>query len=167
MSKRQQLSLYVPFHKKPIIEFVRSSYNPAQSDLIPAHVTLCRNNEIKNWNTIQDKLEQIENISINLKIQTPLRFENNGVYLPCIDFQNDFQNLRNEILKDLIDDVPIAKPHITLMHPRNSVCTDKKFEEILNFQYPDEIEFHSIHLIQQYKDEAWQILQTFKSSPVF
>ncbi|HNM25996.1 MAG TPA: hypothetical protein PKL15_11220, partial [Saprospiraceae bacterium] len=49
--------------------------------------------------------------------------------------------------------------HITLMHPRNSTCTDAIFEEIKVLDFPRELVFGSICLIEQEGEHVWKVLQ--------
>jgi hypothetical protein len=43
---RRQLSLYVPRAEGALLEAVRRVLDPVQAGLIPAHVTLCREDEL-------------------------------------------------------------------------------------------------------------------------
>jgi 2'-5' RNA ligase len=53
-------------------------------------------------------------------------------------------------------------PHITLMHPRNSTCTNTIFEGINKINLPTQLKFNKISLIEQHNDESWNILQEFQ-----
>ena len=46
MTMRRQLSLYVPRAEGALLEAVRRVLDPVQAGLIPAHVTLCREDEL-------------------------------------------------------------------------------------------------------------------------
>jgi len=48
------------------------------------------------------------------------------------------------------------------MHPRNSTCTDKIFEEIEQVNLPSQLIFKSISLIEQVDGGQWETLKTFK-----
>ncbi|MBS1919683.1 MAG: hypothetical protein JST17_05495 [Bacteroidetes bacterium] len=56
------------------------------------------------------------------------------------------------------------KPHITLMHPGNSNCTNEIFVEIQKSKLPELLPFNKISLIEQIGGGQWQILKTFKLS---
>lgn len=162
MKIRRQLSLFVPFHKKPILEYVRSQYNPIQQKLIPAHITFARFPEFQNKEkSILEQLASLESIEIKLKILKPKRV-GKGLLLPSEDYWNHFKNSREKLGFKNSED-----PHLTLMHPRNSECTDDLYEEICKFQFPEEITFHQIHLIEQKAEGPWSVLKIFKNSNQF
>lgn len=46
MTVRRQATLYLPSPCSVAVEAVRSRYNPVQAELIAAHVTLCREDEV-------------------------------------------------------------------------------------------------------------------------
>ena len=156
METRIQLTLFV---ENQAIEEIRTKFNPIQQALISAHITLCR----------EDELEDLEKVIANskaLKIDKPIkisfyeviRFENGkGVLIPANEDNNDFHNLRNAIF------ISPRKhfPHITLMHPRNSTCTDSIFEEIKSYQLPTTLFFNRINLIEQKDGGKWKILDEF------
>ncbi|WP_205945593.1 2'-5' RNA ligase family protein [Pedobacter frigiditerrae] len=144
MKIRRQLTLFV---ENQTIEEIRAKFNQIQHAIIPAHVTLCR----------EDELEDLEKIIANIKallIDKPIKISFNevirfddgkGVLIPANEENIDFHNLRNLILiyprKHL--------PHITLIHPRNSTCTDSIFEEIKSSQLPTTLFFNKIILIDK------------------
>lgn len=156
METRRQLTLFV---ENKTIEEIRAKFNPTQQALISTHVTLCR----------EDELEDLEKVIANirvLKIDKPIeisfneviRFENGkGVLIPANEDNNDFHNLRGAILISPRKHLP----HITLMHPRNSTCTDSIFEEIKSYQLPTTLFFNRINLIAQKDGGKWEILDEF------
>jgi 2'-5' RNA ligase len=52
-------------------------------------------------------------------------------------------------------------PHITLMHPRNSTCTDEIFEELKKLKFALTMKFDRISLIEQVNNGKWKILENF------
>ena len=56
---RQQLTLFLK-DKQEIIEEIRATYNPKQHDLIAAHITLCREEELENIESILKNLGSIK-----------------------------------------------------------------------------------------------------------
>ncbi len=159
---RKQLTLFIEKSNENI-EKIRAEFNPEQFDLIKAHVTLCREDEIEPIDKIIERIR-----SINLK--KPIRIEfngaerfagGNGVLIPAKNENIEFRELRETILgqnKYLKEHFP----HITLMHPRNSKCDDEKFEQILNRELPTVLEFEKISLIEQKNGGKWKILSEFK-----
>lgn len=156
-SGRIQLSLFVPAEQATVIEQVRRQYNPVQYTLIPAHVTLCREDELTSLEAVLKNLEQLDFPAFTITFNTPIRFDNGrGVLLPAID-STFFQELRKIVLKGVVDQPRIHAPHLTLMHPRNSTCTDMHYKEILTINLPDCFHFNKISLIEQVNGGAWAI----------
>lgn len=46
---RRQVSLYLPEPARSIVGAARARADPIQHELIPAHVTLCRDDEATDW----------------------------------------------------------------------------------------------------------------------
>ena len=91
------------------------------------------------------------------------RFDNGkGLFLPTTIDNIEFQDLRRQILVGLIDNPREQEPHITLMHPRNSTCTDVIFETILKHNLPSKLHFNKISLIEQALGAEWEILKEYK-----
>lgn len=143
MKIRRQASLYL--ENAPQIESVRQRFNPIQAALIPAHVTLCREDEVTDWTRFREQLESIVDLELSLGFGAPIR-EDNLVYLPVNSGTEDFHELR----KQLLESEPRAhSPHITLIHPRNGTCTDEIFQEIQSQVDPFKHTFQSVQLIEQ------------------
>jgi len=62
---RRQLTLFIHYQNE-IIEKIRSEFNPTQFNLIAAHVTLCREDEL---DPIERVIENIESIYISKPIK--------------------------------------------------------------------------------------------------
>ena len=146
-----------------MIEKIRAEFNPVQFKLIPAHVTLCRENEIEH---IEKVIENIKSLSLD----NPLRIEfdkvegfdnGKGLFIPAKKLNDGFIELRKSILKGLIEFPVVHHPHITLMHPRNSTCTDQIFSEIIKYNLPTEFNFDTISLIEQSSGGPWKIKNQF------
>lgn len=153
---RKQLTLFI---ENEIIERVRVKFNPIQHDIISAHVTLCREDELKDLETV---IANIKSLKLNKQLQITFkdveRFENGkGVFIPANNMNNDFHNLRNAILTSPRKHLP----HVTLMHPRNSTCSDAIFEEIKSYNLPTILFFTKISLIEQKDGAKWKILEEF------
>jgi len=159
---RQQLTLFIT-HQNQTIEQVRARFNPIQHSLIPAHVTLCREDEIEQ---LEQVLTNIKNIKLNRPIQIGFeaveRFENGkGVYMPAKATNDSFHRLRKLILKGINESPRIHLPHITLMHPRNSTCTPEIFDQIKTYPLPTVLSFNKISLIGQINGGKWEIISEF------
>ena len=159
---RRQLTLFLSENVEGI-EKIRATFNPQQHDRIAAHVTLCREEEI-------EPLEQIRKNSKAIAIDKPIcikfgfveRFcEGKGVRIPGDGVNRDFYELRKKMLRGIEADPAKQIPHITLMHPRNSTCSDAIFDQIKTIDLPAELYFESISLIEQVNDGVWTILEQF------
>ncbi|MDX1930756.1 MAG: hypothetical protein SFV81_29805, partial [Pirellulaceae bacterium] len=121
---RRQASLFLRDQFQ--IESLRHRYNPIQARLIPAHVTLCREDEVEDWDAFRTRLEALCPFEIVLGFGAPVR-ENNFVFLPVLEGVDEFHDFRCAVLtKDARKHVP----HVTIVHPRNGICTDQIFAEI-------------------------------------
>lgn len=162
-SHRKQLTLFVNTTVAIPIEAIRSEFNPVQYNLIPAHVTLCREDEIE---PIQETIKRIQAISlekpIQIKFKKVARFSNGkGVFMPCAEAYSAFTSLRKTVLgQDMLQKEQL--PHITLMHPRNSTCTDEIFTQIKTKKLPTTLAFSKISLIEQKNGGVWKVLDEFE-----
>lgn len=162
---RIQLTLLVHPDVSDAIEQVRKRFNPAQFELIAAHVTLCREDELEPMDRVLRNLEQMKHESIFVDFGPPVRFsDGKGVFISAVGDQAPFQELRKAILQGVVENPRRQEPHITLMHPRNSECTDSIFAEIEKLELPRTIEFRKICLIEQASGERWKVLKTFDLS---
>jgi hypothetical protein len=159
---RRQLTLFVEPEDALTIEKVRTKFNPRQSELIKCHVTLCREDEIENLETVRINLMHLTQTEMVIQFGKAIRFDNGkGLLLPELPDHQSFHELRRQILKGLFDNPRLQEPHITLMHPRNATCTDDIYEEIFNIPFPTELVFKKISLIEQRNGGPWKTLQTF------
>jgi 2'-5' RNA ligase len=159
---RRQLTLFIA-EQNETIERIRVQFNPIQYNLIAAHLTLCREDEIE---PIEKVIENIQSITkaepLRLEFDAPERFENGkGVFIPAKKSNAAFSELRKTILKGLNNQPREHIPHITLMHPRNSTCTDIIWEHIQKQELPGELLFDKISLIEQHNGGRWTIIEQF------
>lgn len=153
--KRRQASLYL--RDQALIESIRLRYNPVQAALIPAHVTLCREDEVVDWDALRKRLQSLRPFEISFTFDVPVR-QDNFVYLPIREGLDSYLQFRRAILSE---DARIQTPHVTLIHPRNGFCTDEIFADIsatipLPFQYT----FREVMLIEQEDGGSWQVLSS-------
>lgn len=158
---RRQLTLFAN-DETNIIELVRAKYNPVQYQLIAAHVTLCREHEMESIDDLSTRLGSIAlEKPLSIKFGSIATFaDGHGLFLPSCKENESFFALRKSILRDTIN-VDNAKPHLTLMHPRNSTCTEEIFDQLKKIQFPDELFFDKISLIEQQDGKKWKILDEF------
>jgi 2'-5' RNA ligase len=161
---RRQLTLFIsPNHET--IEEIRAKFNLIQYRLIAAHITLCRGDEIEQVDKVIANLKAIQlDQPIRIGFDEPERFDNgNGVLIPAKAINSQFDELRNAVLTNVIDSPRKQLAHITLMHPRNSVCTDAIFNQIKNYNLPSSLSFDTISLIEQLNDGQWKIVEQYST----
>jgi 2'-5' RNA ligase len=147
--KRRQASLYLT--SVPHIEAVRRSHNPEQARLIPPHVTLCREDEVLDWEVFRERLKAQGPVELTLEFGVPVR-EKDFVFLPVTSGVEKFHQLRRALL---LDEPRNSTPHLTIIHPRNGTCTNEIFADILSrvslFQYT----FREVYVIEQVDGGVW------------
>ncbi|TDX02167.1 2'-5' RNA ligase family protein [Dinghuibacter silviterrae] len=159
---RRQLTLFVEENDAIRIESVREKFNPVQCTLIQSHVTLCREDELVNLEKIVENLRKLDAQPVTIKFAGVARFDNGkGVFLPGATANNEFHQLRKKILQGATDLIRQIVPHITLMHPRNSCCTDDIFEVIRTMDLPTCLTFNEVSLIEQIGAGRWQTKMTY------
>ena len=163
---RQQLTLFVNKQDASAIESIREQYNSKQCGLIDCHVTLCREDELTDIDKILDNLQYPQFPAITIQFGPVTRFDNGkGVLIPAAGNNEAFHQLRNSLLTTAKTTIRHHEPHITLMHPRNSTCTDGIFKVIQSAKLPAYLTFNRISLIQQIDGGKWEILKTFPLKP--
>jgi hypothetical protein len=160
---RRQLTLFIEPNDAYPIERIRQQFNPRQSELIKCHVTLCREEEIDKLEQVITNLSRLTRTEIVIEFGEAVRFDNGkGLLLPGKGDNTGFQDLRRQILCGIITNPRILEPHITLMHPRNSTCTDNIYSLIEKVKLPSKFEFKKVSLIEQQEGEKWRTIQGFK-----
>ncbi len=151
---RRQATLFLDL---PLIESIRQEFNPRQAELISAHVTLCREDEVEDWVALEERMRDLPS-AVTLEFGFPVR-DGDLVYLPGIDKDGSFRSLRKYLLNS--DRVRDHKPHVTLIHPRNGKCTDNIWETLRSRIEPFTYTFHELSFILQQDGGVWQTARTF------
>jgi 2'-5' RNA ligase len=160
--KRRQLTLFVSDNYAIEIERIRQKFDPLQYDSIKCHVTLCREDEILDFEKISLNLKNVNQKAFFINFGKVKRFsQDNGVLLSSIGKNKEFHGLRRKILTGITPNPRNHDPHITLMHPLNSACTDEIYKELEAVKFPTQILFNKISLIEQEEGAKWQILEEF------
>ncbi len=159
---RRQLTLFVCEKDAITIEQIRQKFNPLQFKLIKSHVTLCREDEIENLEQVIENFLFSTHTEIVIEFGKVIRFDNGkGLLLSANTDSEEFQELRKQILIGQTSSKK-QEPHITLMHPRNSICTDDIFEQVAKMSLPKKIKFDCVSLIEQKDGGKWSTIQKFK-----
>lgn len=162
---RIQLTLFIGGDFCSKIEAIRRKFNPEQYALIGAHVTLCREDELGTTETVMKQMAELKAGCITVLFGPPERFsDGKGVLMPAIGENRPFQDLRKIILGG---EPRRHEPHITLMHPRNSTCTDDIFAQIIATDLPHQITFRKVSLIKQEDGGVWKVLKAIELVPIF
>ena len=119
-TSRDQLSLFLSGPGANAVNACRAVLDPVQAHLIPAHVTVCREDELGELLSLgaEDLRARLQGCaSLTLSFGPPERFGGHGVLLPCTGGQTQLDDLRRRLLRR--DEVRAQPAHITLAHPRN------------------------------------------------
>ncbi|MEP7325852.1 MAG: 2'-5' RNA ligase family protein [Gemmatimonadota bacterium] len=158
---RRQATLYLTPPHTEIVELLRSRFNPVQFGLIRAHVTLCRDEDVADWEALSLRLARVGVINVTLAFETPIR-DGNLVYLPATSSDGSFDRLRHALLGP-VSAARKQHPHLTLIHPRNGTCSDAMFDEIRSRWVPFTAAFREVTLIEQIDGGRWMNLVTFSA----
>jgi hypothetical protein len=159
---RRQLTLFVKPNEAQAIEKIRQEFNPRQFELIKSHVTLCREDEIQNLEQVTANLRSLKHDKVVIQFGRVRRSaDGKGVFLPATTESPEFHKLKYKVFEGLTNNLNAHEPHITLMHPRNSTCTNSIFEQIERISLPKQLIFERISLIEQEDGGQWKILQEY------
>jgi 2'-5' RNA ligase superfamily len=161
MNSRDQLTLFVPPSDSTALDAVRQVLDPIQAELIKAHVTLCREDELAGATSasIRARLGDSEVTQVTLRFGAPERFNDHGILLPCIDGELEFQALRQVVLGKA--QVRRQIPHITLAHPRNPRASANTLENALSLGSGRTLIFDVITRIRQRGSSSWQSIEEY------
>jgi 2'-5' RNA ligase len=162
MKIRTQLSLYLPQLGPTSVEEARQLLDPIQANLIPLHVTLCREDEIVNLDLIELRTRLADANAIRLVFGQPESFHGHGILLLCIAGEVEFHALRQWVLGTAV--IRHEIPHMTLAHPRNPKALFNTAANVARLPRNMVITFTSINLIHQEDAKPWQVLEQFTLS---
>lgn len=117
---RDQLSLFVDGPAADTLNALRARLDPVQAGLIPAHVTVCREDELQDLPALGTDALRARlhgHPPLTLRFGPPQRFGGHGVLLPCVAGQSALDELRRCLLGR--ESVRPQAAHLTLAHPRN------------------------------------------------
>jgi 2'-5' RNA ligase len=156
---RRQLTLFVPFESAEPIEAVRRVVDPVQFGLIPAHVTLCREDEIEDLSLADLGLRCASEPPLTLRFGRPSGFSGHGILWCCVEGESEYQDLRGRILGR--SDLRASQPHITLAHPRNPQAPGYSLAAAELLSVGMSITFDAVRLIEQESGGPWRVLAVF------
>lgn len=155
---RRQLTLFLPPEPRARVEPIRRRLDPRQHALIPAHVTLCREDELTPWDAIERRLDQLGAFSITLRFGEPTVLPDGCVLLRPPAGIERYQQLRQAILGPTARD---HGAHLTLLHPRNAVGVTYDLSAIASELDGLEATFRVVTLIEQEGSGPWLVKQEY------
>jgi 2'-5' RNA ligase len=161
LNSRVQLTLFVAGTAAERIEEVRQSLDPVQLNLIAAHVTLCRENELEGLSvpTLKQRLSMPEARPLTLTFGAAESFGTHGILLACVSGEENFQALRRLVLGSAA--VRRQSPHITLAHPRNPKVAANSLAAASSLASGMTIRFGFVCCIRQVGTSPWQVIERF------
>ena len=163
MSLRHQLTLFLPPPHAERVDAVRRMVDPAQHRLIPAHVTLCREDELAGLDAGSLRARLAEAAPLTLGFGPAQRFDGHGILLPCVAGADEYHRLRVHLLGRA--DARRAAAHITLAHPRNPNAPGNTLAAAEPVGAGLIITFPEAHLIRQENGGPWAVLTTLPLAP--
>ena len=154
---RRQLSLLLPEAQRSLVEPIRQRLDPVQHTLIPAHVTLCRDDELPDL----QRLERLEPFLITMQFGEPEELPDGCVLLRPSSGNEQFQALRQLILGTT---ARAYGAHLTLLHPRNVRGTFPDLAEIGRDLAGLVVTFSTVRLIEQHGSDPWQVRDAYGSA---
>jgi 2'-5' RNA ligase len=154
--------MYVPSTEGIQLEALRQVLDPVQAGLIPAHVTLCREDEIGQLSAaeIEARLRRSAAEPITLGFGRPVSFQGHGILLPCVAGEQAFHQLRTQVLGTTA--IRRHAPHITLAHPRNPPPLKGSLADAMGLSENLSFTFATIASIEQVAAALpWRLLQGF------
>lgn len=152
--------MYVPAEAAGEIEAVRKVVDPTQSRLIPAHVTLCREDELGDLATVRARLRAAPFGPLTLRFGRPVAFSGHGLLLECVGGEDQFRALREYLLAP--SRIREQRPHITLAHPRNPKASGNSPGNASALPEVVEVTFASVYLIEQEGGGPWRVLEKYE-----
>lgn len=137
---------------------MRRKYDRNQFDIIPAHVTLCDDDEVEPWDLVADALRSLKRIDIALSLGAVTRLTDGCVLIPVVGSTSSYDQARQQILGERYK--PRA-PHITLLHPRHSAGKEHLFAAIKKEVLPAFVRLNEISLIEQIDSRAWNVVERY------
>ena len=158
---RRQLSLFLPEAQRLLVERIRLRLDPIQHALIPAHVTLCRDDELPYLQQLTQRLDRLEPFLITMKFGEPQELPDGCVLLrPSLGLE-EFQALRQSILGL---SAPAYGAHLTLLHSRNASGAVHDLTAIARELADLVVTFNTVSLIEQHGCDPWQVKGAYGSA---
>jgi hypothetical protein len=158
MHRRRQLALFLSRPAAAPLEAARRLLDPVQAELIRAHVTLCREDELGDFAApaLRARLAANRVAPLSLRFGPAQRFQGHGILLPCVAGEAAFHALRLALLGP--GTPGRHEPHITLAHPRNPRSAENRDARLSLLPSDVSFSFASVCLIEQEGSGPWRVL---------
>ena len=158
---RRQLNLILPEAQRSLVEPIRQELDPKQHALIPAHVTLCRDDELPDLQQLTQRLERLDPFLITMRFGQPQQLTDGCVLLRPTAGIEQFQALRQLILGTTAREYGA---HLTLLHPRNASGIPLNLADVAHDLTGLAVTFNTVTLVEQYGFEPWQVKNEYGSA---
>ena len=164
MGVRRQLTLFLAGEMAATVEAVRRVVDPEQYRLIPAHVTLCREEEIAGIpiEELEARIAAGPARRITREFGRAELFDGHGIQVRCVAGGAEYQALRELVLGSR--EIARPRPHVTLAHPRNPRAPGNSLEAAQALPPRWQARLAWIHLIAQEGAQPWRRLAMFDLS---
>lgn len=163
-AQRRQVSLFVTEPERTELEALRERADPVQHALVPAHVTLVRDEDVDDWPAVRARLESLAPIRLVLALGPPRELDG-GVALPVAGATAAFDQLRALLLEGQPGRNRRQTPHLTLLHPRNRAAWGLTLEVVCAYHPPAHVRFDHAVLIEQTPGEPWRVVARSLTAP--
>ena len=155
---RRQLTLLLPSEQRTAVDLVRRRLDPKQHAVIPAHVTLCRDDELGPWEAIRQRLERLTPVALAMRFGEPQVLPDGCILLRATQGMEAYQALRHAILGKTARD---HGAHITLLHPRNAPTAESDWTTIAQAVSGLAVVFRTVSLVEQQGDAPWRVQRDY------
>lgn len=155
---RRQLTLFLPPDPQAMVDQIRKRLDPRQHALIPAHVTLCRDDELAPWPSLCRRLANFREFALTMKFGEPQVLPDGCVLLRPTHGAEQYQHLRQSILGPSAN---VHGAHLTLLHPRHATDVVYDLAEIKLALAGLTVTFRKIALIEQCGSGPWLVRQEY------
>ena len=164
MTTRRQLTLFLSMPTRGIIDQVRQRIDPVQFGRLPAHITLCYDDEIQDWDYVAGSLDAFasEEIRFNFTVDGARVFEaeGKGIYLRITEQGGFYDLARSRLLATSSSARRQVGPHLTLLHPRHARDRTDGWTLVDSIAFPERISVQQISLIEL-RESRWTVLHTY------
>lgn len=140
------------------MEPIRQRLDPRQYAIIPAHVTLCRDDELLAWQEIGPRLAALGEFAILMQFGEPQVLADGCLLLRPTHGMEQYRELRRAVLGASAN---AHDAHITLLHPRHAAGVAYNLSDIAPKLAGLKAIFRTVALIEQHSPGPWLVRREF------